>query len=144
MEERRGGITRPVFWISLAIVLGLSVPLMISPGAGEKAVDAVWTFITSNFGWYFLLFGIVCFFVLMWLGFGRFGNVKLGREEDKPEFSTFSWIAMLFAAGIGGGIMMWCIMEPVFYMVALPLVSSLVQHCLLNGHASLRYVPLGI
>ena len=120
MEERRGGINRPVFWISLAIVLGLSVPLMISPGAGEKAVDAVWTFITSNFGWYFLLFGIVCFFVLMWLGFGRFGNVKLGREEDKPEFSTFSWIAMLLQPVSVDGIMMWVLWEPVFYMSSPP------------------------
>lgn len=118
--ERRGGINPPVFWISLAIVLGLSIPLIFFPEAGTRAVNAVWTFVTSYFGWYFLLFGICAFGVLMWLAFGRYGNVKLGRVDDEPEFSKFSWIAMLFCAGIGGGIMMWCIMEPVYYMSSPP------------------------
>ncbi len=119
-EERRGGINPPVFWISLAIVLGLSIPLILFPEAGTNAVSAIWTFVTDGFGWYFLLFGLVAFGVLMWLAFGRYGNVKLGRAEDEPEFSKFSWIAMLFCAGIGGGIMMWCIMEPVYYMSSPP------------------------
>ena len=120
-QERRGGINPPVFWISLLIVVALAVFLIFWPEAGERAVNAVWTFVTANFGWYFLLFGMFCFVVLMWLGFGKYGNVKLGRAEDKPEFSTFSWIAMLFCAGIGGGIMTWCIMEPVYYMSGPPL-----------------------
>jgi BCCT family betaine/carnitine transporter len=120
-EERRGGINPPVFWTALLIVLCLAIFLIFWPEAGTRAVDTVWTFVTANFGWYFLLFGAFCFVVLMWLAFGRYGNVKLGRAEDKPEFSKFSWIAMLFCAGIGGGIMMWCIMEPVYYMSGPPL-----------------------
>lgn len=120
-QERRGGINPPVFWTSLLIVLCLGIFLIFWPEAGQKAVDTVWTFVTSKFGWYFLLFGMFCFVVLMWLAFGRYGNVKLGRAEDEPEFSTFSWIAMLFCAGIGGGIMMWCMMEPVYYMSGPPL-----------------------
>lgn len=118
--EKKGELNHAVFWPALFIVLGLSIPLAIWPEAGEMAVNAIWSFITSNFGWYFLLFGAFCFVILMWLGFGRYGNVKLGRADDKPAFPTFSWIAMLFTAGIGAGIMMWCIMEPVFYMSSPP------------------------
>lgn len=114
--EKRGEINHAVFWPSLLVVLGLSVPLAIWPEQGGRAVNAVWSFITDHFGWFFLLFGFFCFAVLIWLALGRYGNVKLGGPDEEPEFSTFSWIAMLFAAGIGGGIMMWCIMEPIFYL----------------------------
>lgn len=120
-EERRGGINPPVFFTALAIVVCLGLYLIFFPESATEAVNTVWTFVTSNFGWYFLMFGAFCFVMLLWLAFGRFGLVKLGRAEDKPEYSKFSWIAMLFCAGIGGGIMMWCIMEPVYYMASPPL-----------------------
>jgi BCCT family betaine/carnitine transporter len=118
--EKRGQINPAVFWPALIVVLGLSVPLAIWPEAGEVAVASCWSFITSKFGWFFLLFGAFCFVVLMWLAFGRYGHVKLGSAEDKPEFSNFSWVAMLFAAGIGIGIMLWSIIEPIYYLNAPP------------------------
>ena len=53
---------------------------------------------------------------LAWLAFGRYGSRKLGDADAEPEFSTFSWIAMLFCAGVGAGLMYWSTIEWAFYM----------------------------
>jgi glycine betaine transporter len=63
--------------------------------------------------WFFM--AVVSGFLVLcvWLALGRFGSVKLGADDDEPEFSTASWLAMLFAAGMGAGILFWGVAEPV-------------------------------
>ncbi|MBS3970261.1 MAG: BCCT family transporter [Clostridia bacterium] len=110
-----------IFWPAIIVVLALSIPLVVFPEAGSRAVNTALGFITAKFGWLFLLFCMGCFSILMWLAFGRYGNVKLGGPNDEPEFSTISWIAMLFCAGIGIGIMLWSFIEPIYYLSGPPL-----------------------
>ncbi len=66
--------------------------------------------------WMFEGIAFVCLLFSAWLIFGRYGNVKLGAKEDKPEFSTFTWIAMFFCAGIGAGAIYWACVEPISYL----------------------------
>ena len=110
-----------IFWPAIIVVLALSLPLVVFPEAGSRVVNAALGFITAKFGWLFLLFCMACFGILMWLAFGKYGNVKLGGPKDEPEFSTISWIAMLFCAGIGIGIMLWSFVEPIYYLGGPPL-----------------------
>ena len=51
-------------------------------------------------------------FLCIWLAFSKYGAIRLGADEDRPEFSTPSWIAMLFAAGMGVGLLFWAVAEP--------------------------------
>jgi BCCT family betaine/carnitine transporter len=118
--ERKVKIDPKVFWPALIVVLGLSLPLVINPELGAKMVNAGLSFVTGQFGWLFLLFGMFCFITLMWLAFGKYGHVKLGGPDDEPEFSYVSWVAMLFCAGIGIGIMLWSIIEPIYYLEGPP------------------------
>lgn len=120
MHEKRGQVNHYIFWPSLIVILIISSLLTIWPEKGEAAVNALFAFITGEFGWLFLLFGAFCFVILLWLAFGRYGNVVLGGSDDKPEFSYFSWIGMLFTAGIGIGIMLWAIIEPIYYLNSPP------------------------
>ncbi len=71
-------------------------------------------------GWFFM--AVVTFFLLLcvWLAIGRYGRVKLGKTDDQPEFSTLSWLAMLFAAGMGVGLLFWGVAEPVMHYSAPP------------------------
>lgn len=71
--------------------------------------------ITFKLDWLFELLTMSTFVFLLWLIFGRYGKVKLGDPNDQPEFSNFSWGAMLFCAGMGTSIMFWSIIEPVYY-----------------------------
>ncbi len=78
-------------------------------------------YITADWGWLFVLAGFSGFIFALWLGFGRYGHVKLGQEGEKPEFSGISWVAMMFSAGIGIGLVNWAFVEPIYYMATPPL-----------------------
>ena len=71
-------------------------------------------------GWFFM--AVVTFFLLfcVWLAIGRYSRVKLGKPDDEPEFSTPSWLAMLFAAGMGVGLLFWGVAEPVMHYASPP------------------------
>ena len=109
-----------VFIPSGFIVLIAGISLVAFPQqAGEIA--AYWmTAVTTNFGWLFSLVAFVTLIFCFWLAFGRYGQVKLGQPEDKPEFSELSWAAMMFSAGIGIGLVSWAFVEPVIYLQGPP------------------------
>ena len=101
-----------VFWPAAAIAGAFIAFAMIFPAAAEATFGAVQTFIVSSFNWYYVL--IAAFFVVFALamGFSRFGNIKLGQDDDEPEFSTMSWFSLLFAAGMGIGLVFYGVSEP--------------------------------
>ncbi|WP_225310222.1 BCCT family transporter [Microbacterium testaceum] len=101
-----------VFWPAAAIAGAFIAFAMIFPSAAEATFGAVQTFIVSAFNWYYVL--IAAFFVVfaMAMGFSRFGNIKLGQDDDEPEFSTMSWFSLLFAAGMGIGLVFYGVSEP--------------------------------
>lgn len=108
-------IDKTNFSATLLIILLVSVPLVLNPEEGAALVEQSYSFIASNFGWLYALGGTAALIVLAWLAFGRFGTVLLGEEGDVPEFSNYSWIAMLFCAGIGAGLMYWSVIEWAYY-----------------------------
>jgi BCCT family betaine/carnitine transporter len=108
------------FIATLVIILLVSVPLALSPEAGARVMQDAYAFIATNFGWLYLLGGVAALVLLLWLAFGRYGGVRLGVAGEKPEFSTYSWVAMLFCAGIGAGLMYWSAIEWAYYYQAPP------------------------
>jgi glycine betaine transporter len=77
-------------------------------------------FVLESIGWLYLA---LCsgFMVLGgWLAFGRYGRVRLGPDDSRPEFSTVSWLAMLFAGGMGAGLVFWGVAEPVSHFAHPP------------------------
>lgn len=98
----QGGVCSICFFGALSIVLAACIPLFLYPEAGERVINTMFTFVTKEMGWLYMLAGAATFTLLMWFAFGPFGNKRLG---EKIEYSTFSWIGMLFCAGVGAGIM---------------------------------------
>src|SRR5829696_2722083 len=83
--------------------------------------DAVlWSFLVPNFGWVFILatFGFLAF--SLYLAFSRYGRIRLGGQDELPEFSTVSWVAMMFSAGMGIGLMFYGVAEPLSHMSSPP------------------------
>src|SRR5829696_5157093 len=83
--------------------------------------DAVlWSFLVPNFGWVFILatFGFLAF--SLYLAFSRYGRIRLGGEDEQPEFRTVSWVAMMFSAGMGIGLMFFGVAEPLSHMSSPP------------------------
>ena len=100
-------LQRWVFWPAAAIALVFIAFALFFPAAAEVTFGAVQTAIVSAFNWYYVL--IAAFFVVfaLTMGFSRFGRIKLGRDDDEPEFSTLSWFSLLFAAGMGIGLVFY-------------------------------------
>lgn len=113
-------IDRPIFTASLLIIFLVCIPLIVSPKAGNRAVNATFNFITSNLGVVYLWAGIACLSFLLWVSFSRFGKIKLGDKEAGPKFSTYSWVSMLFCAGVATGILYWGTIEWVYYYESPP------------------------
>jgi BCCT family betaine/carnitine transporter len=106
-------IHNPVFTISSLLVLIFVIGTIMFPDPANQAFDGAKAWSIENFDWLFLLGGN--FFVLFCLAliFLPVGGIRLGGVDAKPEFSMFSWFAMLFAAGMGIGLMFWSVAEPV-------------------------------
>jgi glycine betaine transporter len=114
-------IDSTVFWIA-AVLSAVFVAWGIFFTNSLAAVfDAVlWSFLVPNFGWMFILstFGFLAF--SLYLAFSRYGKVRLGGQDEQPEFSTVSWVAMMFSAGMGIGLMFYGVAEPLTHMGAPP------------------------
>lgn len=105
-------IKRWVFWPAAVLIVGFVAFTLIAPDAAEAGFGAVQASIISWFNWYYVL--IAAFFVAfgLWAAFSRYGRITLGQDGDEPEFGYRSWLALLFAAGMGIGLVFWGVAEP--------------------------------
>ena len=94
--------------------------LLLWPERARKAVMYLFDICTDSFGWLYLTACIISFAFLIWLSLGRFGSVKLGGKDEKPQYSDISWIAMLFTAGVGTSIVILGFLEPIYYVSSPP------------------------
>ena len=117
----RTGIDPTVFWVA-AVLSAVFVAWGVFFAESLAAVfDAVlFDFLVPNFGWVFILssFGFLAFSV--YLAFSRYGRIRLGGDDEQPEFRTVSWVAMMFSAGMGIGLMFYGVAEPMSHMGAPP------------------------
>ncbi|TMN22132.1 BCCT family transporter [Lentibacillus cibarius] len=105
----------PTFIGALVILLAVSIPLAVFPKSGKEIVNMANNFMTGNFGVLYLIFGLATFAFLIYVSFSKNGQIKLGDQDSEKEFGTFSWAAMLFAAGIGSSILYWAMIEWAHY-----------------------------
>jgi BCCT family betaine/carnitine transporter len=105
----------PVFVWSALLILIFVVGSMLFPDISNAGLSGTKTFFINNFDWFFLTAGN--FFVLfaLMIVFSPFGKIRLGGVDAKPSFSMISWFGMLFAAGMGIGLMFWGVAEPLGY-----------------------------
>jgi glycine betaine transporter len=105
-------LRQPVFIISFLIIALFVVVGATFPEAFGEAATAGLDWATLTFGWFFLVsvFGFVV--VLLFLAFSKYGDTKLGPPDSEPEFSYYSWVAMLLAAGFGIGLVFYGVAEP--------------------------------
>lgn len=101
-----------VFWITLALVLVTVAFGAIVPESFEAITANMQAFITSTFGWYYLIIvGLMVAFTLF-LIVSPYGKIRLGKDSDRPAYSRTTWFAMLFSAGMGIGLVFWGAAEP--------------------------------
>lgn len=108
-------IHHPVFWISTLFVLLFVIGTLIAPDAAQSAFAASKSWSINYFDWLFMLGGNIFVIFCIVLIFLPVGQIRLGGQDATPEFSLISWFTMLFAAGMGIGLMFWSVTEPIAY-----------------------------
>jgi len=108
-----------------AVVIAVVVWGLTAKESFSAFSDASFTWVISNLGWAYVFFGTVFVFFIIVMAVSRFGKIRLGASDEQPEFSTMSWIAMMFAAGMGIGLMFFGASEPLnFYRDGIPGMDS--------------------
>ncbi|SIQ35430.1 betaine/carnitine transporter, BCCT family [Alkalispirochaeta americana] len=114
-------VDKVVFIPSVAITLFLAVYFVINPEDSLLKLSAVFTYMTDDLGWTYVWFTLAAFASALYLIFGKYGKRKLGDEHDKPDFSTFSWIGMIFTASTGSSLLYWGMIEWIYFWKSPPL-----------------------
>ncbi len=114
-------LNRPVFWASAIGSLIIGLIMMFSPTATiQQVLGDTQSFISDTLGWYYIFLVAFCLFFVIWLAFSKYQNIPLSHTDEGPEFSFGSWVAMLFSAGIGIGILYYGAYEGLYHFVNPP------------------------
>ncbi len=108
-------LNKPVFAAASAIILVLALVGVVFPEDSGRIFAAAQGFVLETFGWFYLLAVGIFVAVILFLMVSRYGRLKLGPDDSEPDYSYLSWLAMLFAAGMGIGLMFYAVSEPILH-----------------------------
>ncbi|MEK4085466.1 BCCT family transporter [Psychrobacillus sp. FSL K6-1415] len=102
-----------VFWYAITICIAIVLLGTLAPDYLNEFTASVTDFISNQFGWFYTLVIVALISFCIYMMFSRFGNIKLGKDDDEPDFSLPAWFAMLFSAGMGIGLMFFTTAETI-------------------------------
>ena len=117
-------LNKPVFFTAAGITLLVTVWSVAFPGNALSTLEGVVGWVSTWFGWYYIALTTAVLLFVLFLGFSRYGRVRLGPEHSRPEFSTGAWAAMLFAAGIGTDLIFYAVYEPTIQYLDPPAIQG--------------------
>lgn len=107
-----------IFIVSLIICVIIAVWAVGFNAAFTVAANAMFAFFTQKFGWLYLVAMIAFVVFAVFIAASKWGNITLGEDGEKPEYSTLTWFAMLFGCGMGVGLVFWGVAEPISFYVS--------------------------
>lgn len=108
-------INWPVTIGALVLILAVVAWGLLGKESFNNFSKSALSYITNDWGWLFVLAGTIFVGYILFIAFSKFGHIRLGKDGEEPEFSTASWVAMMFAAGMGIGLMFYGVAEPLNY-----------------------------
>ncbi|MBE9097959.1 BCCT family transporter [filamentous cyanobacterium LEGE 07170] len=110
-----------VFFVSGALILLFIGITLVYQEQTSATLTAIQGFVSNVMGWFLILSANIYLGTMIILAFSRFGSIRLGGQNARADFPLFAWLAMLFSAGMGIGLMFWSVGEPIFHFLAPPL-----------------------
>lgn len=118
MKQEKKIIDKPLMLISLSTILLIVAGLSLYPEKGNIIAKSLFNILTEQFGSLYLLFGFFSVIALACIAFGKHGNIRLG--ENKPQYSLFTYLAMMTCAGLGSATVYWAFLEWGYYYMSPP------------------------
>ncbi|MCS5478814.1 BCCT family transporter [Corynebacterium sp. YIM 101645] len=119
-QRKKFGLDKVVFFTTATLIIAFIIWGVSNPASVSEVSSTAFSWAMSNASWLLNFVMILGLAVMLFLAFSRFGHIPLGKDNDEPEFSRFSWIAMMFGAGIGVGIFFFGPSEPLSYFISPP------------------------
>lgn len=113
-----------VFYISASLIALLVLFGAIRPTLFATIAGNIFNFTTRSFGWFYLLAVFLFVVFLVFLAFSKYGKIRLGTDQDRPQYPFFTWIGMLFSAGFGVGLVFWGVAEPMSHFITPPYADT--------------------
>ncbi|RSL34178.1 BCCT family transporter [Salibacterium salarium] len=135
LDSFKDTLKTPVFIISFILAAVFVLCGMFLPGFGDYTT-ATFDWVTTHLGWAFIIGASVFLVITIYLIFSPLGEIKLGRDDEKPEYSTPAWFSMLFSAGMGIGLLFWGVSEPINHYDWPPLGEAGTESTI---HTALQY-----
>lgn len=120
MKQALKEVDKWIYGITMASILVLVGLLAVVPDTMLSLVESLYTYVVDRFGWMYIFISAGCFALFLFLYFSKYGNIKLGKPDTKPRFSTFSWAAMIFTSGAGSSTIILGFSEPLYYLTNPP------------------------
>ncbi len=114
----------PVFGITALTVLAVCALIFVAPDRAGTFINGLYDQLTRNFGFLYQWYVIALLIFLGYIAFSRHGAIRLGGRDCKPDYSTLSWIGMIFCAGVGATLIYWAVIEWAYYIDAPPLDAA--------------------
>ncbi len=114
-------VSKPVFLTSVILITLFIIFGAFFNQQAEIVFNQAKAFVSLRFGWFFIVVINVTVLMSIYMIFSRYGDIRLGHQNEKPEYKLISWIGMLFSAGIGIGLLYWGTAEPLYHYMAPPL-----------------------
>lgn len=103
MDKKNNG-SKTVFYVSLVLVAVIAIWSVVFNGSFTVAANAVFTFLTNDFAWLYLICMLVFLVFDIYVAFGKYGKIRLGGDDSRPEYKNLTWFGLLFGCGMGVGL----------------------------------------
>lgn len=113
-----------VFYPSSVVIVALVLFALFAPGVADNLFQHMQKVIVDNGSWFCVLSVAIILLVVLYLGFSRYGEIRLGPDHVSPDYAYGTWLSMLFAAGMGIGLMFFGVAEPVMHFLAPPTAEA--------------------
>ncbi len=120
VPDNRPRVNWRVLAIASAIILAFSVWAMVAPDNASAVMQSVVSWIGTNLGWYYVLTVAIVIVFVLWVALSKEGSVRLGPDHSRPQYKMFTWVAMLFAAGVGIDMLFYSVTGPIQHYLQPP------------------------
>ncbi|WP_370526079.1 choline BCCT transporter BetT [Pseudarthrobacter sp. NBSH8] len=112
-EEPAPKVNWRVFIIASVIIIAFSIWAMLVPAGAQSTMKTVVSWIAENVGWFYVLTVTVVIGFVLWVALSKVGSVRMGPDHSRPQYKLFTWVAYLFAAGVGIDMLFYSVTEPI-------------------------------
>jgi len=137
IQDQGGSIlNNPTFYIALVITVAFVLFGIFFTDTAESWMGSVFSFMIEYFGWSFILFVSIFLLLILFLLVSPLGGIKLGKDDEKPQYPLYTWFAMLFSCGMGIGLLFWGVSEPIWHYMWPPMGEAYTAETI---HIAMRY-----